>query len=116
MTEIPMYKGDNNNSRWTISDSSGVAVDITTAELVFSVKKNFSDASYSFQRKNTAAGGSDAEIEILTGASGVCRVKIVPDNTSGLTVGVYQYDLETTISSSVQTVVQDNLIIKNDVT
>ena len=116
MTEIAIFKEDHMDLKWTINDANGDPVDITSASLTFSVKKNYDDSSYSFQRKNTAAGGSDAGIEILTGASGICRVKILPDNTSGLDIGSYQYDLEMVVSSKTGTVAQDKFKIKYGIT
>ena len=73
MTEIEMYKKDNLTMRWTIVDANNTGVDVSSASLTFSVKKNFSDAAYSFQRKNTAAGGGDAHPAIRRLVACHCR-------------------------------------------
>ena len=115
MTELEVTQGDHFNFIGTVY-ASGLAVDITNASLTFSVKKKFREDNYAFQRKNTAAGGSDAEIETLTGISGVFKVKGVPDNTSDLNNGEYQYDTEMVLDGATGTIAQDVFKIKPGVT
>lgn len=115
---IDMVKGDNEDRRITITRTSdGAGVDLTTAEVRMSVKKNATDSNYYFQRKNTAAGGGDTEIEMTDPTNGICLLKIVPANTQDMPAGNYVFDVEIIHSVyGTKTPIKDNFILKEDVT
>jgi len=71
--EFPALDGDGNplnlagfKATFTVDDKAGVK---------------------QFHRRNTAAGGGDAEIKFTNEAGGILRVYIVPANTSSMTPG-----------------------------
>jgi hypothetical protein len=67
-------------------NSNGGVLDLTTAEITATFKQ-FSTASTSlFVRRNTAAGGGDTELKATSPTNGIYEIKIVPANTSALTI------------------------------
>lgn len=114
-----MFRGDNRDADVTANWPDGTPVDFTDAKITMTVKERASDgdAAALFQRKNTAAGGSDDEVLVSSPTSGQFTVYIVPDNTSNLNPGVYVYDIQAVLSSGkVLTLVKDKFILKADVT
>lgn len=116
MTDIEIFKG--NDKQWlaTAKNSAGVAQDITGAAITFSVKKTLDSNKVLFTRKNTAAGGSSAEIDDTDLANGQFTVIFVPANTQNLEPGEYEYDVNIVVSGKEYTGAQDQLEIKDTVT
>ena len=102
---ISVPRGDTPTLKFTVTSNS-VAVDITGAALIFSVKKNHEDTSYLFQRKNVAAGGSATQIEMSDPTNGIFYVILAGADTENL-LGEYVYDVEMTLSTVVTTLVAD---------
>lgn len=116
---IRMFRGDNRDADITANWPDNTPIDFTSAKLTMTVKERAADADVDalFQRKNTAAGGSDDEIYTPLPASGQFTVHIVPANTADMDPGVYVYDIQAILSSGkVLTLVKDKFILKADVT
>lgn len=82
---LTAVRADHTTFRVTTTDSLGAPVDLSTAKISFSVKWNRDDADVDalIWKKNTAAGGSDAEIEVVDPAGGVFDIKLIPSDTVG---------------------------------
>lgn len=74
----------------------------------FSVKKNKDDEEYVFQRT--------LEDGITKVKQGVYRVRVAPENTSGVEPGQYFYDLKVRVENDVKTVLFGDLDIHQDIT
>lgn len=110
--ENPIIKGTNRTLRFTVIDSVG-PIDLSSAEITFSVKKYREDSVYSFQRQNAAAGGDATEIDLVTdGTDGQFDVFIIPTNTSTLDDGEYFYDAMYDISGAIEKKPWEKFIIK----
>lgn len=114
--EMTIYKGDNKSWQVTVEDQDDVAVDVTSAEVVFTVRTALGDSTAQIERKNVAAGGSVDEIEMTDPTNGIFKIHIVPANTSSLTKGAYVYDIQVTVSSKVYTIIRSTFTISEDVT
>lgn len=114
--KIIMYLGNSETFELEVTDGDDVAVPITDAEIIFSVKEDFTDEGYIFQRKNSFAGGSDTEIKITDGGNGIAEIYLVPDNTKDLIAGTYVYDVWVKLTSGIEkTVVQNRLFLEDSV-
>lgn len=99
---LSIVRGSSSTWRFTMEDSEGTPIDISSAEITFLVKQDKEDTSPTFQRQNSAAGGSASEIDFYTdGTDGIFDVFIIPSNTSGIEEGEYYYSAEVVIGSSV---------------
>ena len=116
MTKMKTIRGDNDEWEAHLTDENGNGVDLTNAEIVFSVRKTPLTAVYAFQRKNTLAGGGDNEIKLSTGVSGMFNLYTVPANTSGLRAGIYQQDFQFIIDGETGSTPKDIFEIEQDVT
>ena len=67
-------------------NSSGGILNLTGAEITVNFKQYGTDTTNLFTKRNTAAGGSDSEVEVLNAALGYYVVKILSANTSALTI------------------------------
>jgi len=83
--QIVAQKNRNLVLEFPVLDANDVAFDLTGFKVTFSVGNVEGDVLYA--RKNTEAGGGDAEIEIIDAVGGVLRVYIVPENTGDMTPG-----------------------------
>jgi len=114
--KIEMYIGNSEIFELEITDEDDVAVPITDAEIIFSVKEDFTDEGFIFQRKNSFAGGDDTEIKITDGGNGIAEIYLVPDNTKDLTAGTYVYDVWVKLTSGKEkTVIVNRLFLKDSV-
>jgi len=95
-------------------------VDLAGTKIWMSVKQRTTDPDLSaiFAKKNSAAGGSDAEILILTPTTnGQAEVYIVPDDTDGVNAGTYQYDIQVQLSNGkTYTITRGKITLSEDVT
>jgi len=116
--EWEMFKGDNKDPKVVVTRSSdGATVDITNAQVVFTVKENATSSATIIQKKNLLAGGDATQIEMTNPTSGECKVHILPADTSSIRASKYIYDVQVVLSPyGTQTIMKDNLIIKQDVT
>ena len=114
--KIIMYIGNNETFELEITDEDDVAIPITDAEIIFSVKDDFTDEEYIFQRKNSFAEGDDTEIKITDGGNGLAEIYLIPDNTKDLNAGSYVYDVWVKLTSGKEkTVVQNRLFLEDSV-
>ena len=66
----------------------------TNDKLVFTIKRSPTDATPLVQRKSLVAGGSDAEVAIVSGTGGIVDVHLLEADTLALTPpGTYVWDL-----------------------
>lgn len=91
-TEIVVPKGSTGVSYTFTLALNGVAINLTGKQLTFTVAP-YAGAAMSFRKRNTAAGGSDAEIEVTDAVNGVCKVKFVAADTTSLAPGIYVCDM-----------------------
>lgn len=114
--KIEMYIGNNETFELEITDEDDIAVPITDAEIIFSLKDDFIDEGYIFQRKNSFAGGDDTEIKIIDGGNGIAEIYLVPDNTKDLMAGTYVYDVWVKLTSGKEkTVIVNRLFLEDNV-
>jgi hypothetical protein len=83
------------------SAATGAALTLVAGDkLWLTVKAAVGDAVSLFDRRNTAAGGSDAEIALVAGTPGSIDVKLVEANTLLLARGVrYPWELHYSLAS-----------------
>lgn len=95
-------------------------VDLTGAKVWMTVKQRTGDPDSAaiFMRRNTAAGGDDSEIRVITPATnGQVEVYIVPSNTRGVGAGTYQYDIQViTSDGKTYTITRAKITLSDDVT
>jgi len=114
--KIVMFLGNSEEFELEVTDDNDDPVPITDAEIIFSVKADFDDENYIFQRKNSFAGGGDTEIKITDGANGEAEIYLVPDNTKDLSAGTYVYDVWVKLTTGQErTVVQNRLFLLESV-
>lgn len=89
-----VVKGEAKNFPFQAFNNAGGVIDLTSATVTFSVKESVSDTSSVFQRKNTAAGGSDTEVEVTSATDGLFLVKLSQTNTLTLSVRSYYFDCQ----------------------
>ena len=78
---------------------NNVPLNLTGASITFTVK-NTRDGDIYFQRKNTAAGGGDTQIEVVSASDGLILIKLDRSNTLNLTRRDCWCDLYISISTS----------------
>jgi len=112
--KIEMFKGDTyERSYITTYSSSGLPYNLY--EVVMTARLKTKLNLVSFERKNTQAGGSDAEIEMIT--TNKFRLKITPAVTADLGAGTYVFDIESTLADGTRkTLFKDILQLTEDVT
>ena len=116
---IVMFLRDDRTLSVTANYEAGGAADLTGAKLWFTVKEKASDpdADALIEKRNTAAGGSDAEIKITNPTGGAAEVYLVPDDTDLMNPGIYSYDVQVTLADGkTYTIVRDRITFKEDVT
>jgi hypothetical protein len=114
-----MFKGDSRDQPYQVKTSAGAVVDITSAELRFTVKRGEFDSTTDklFQLKNTLAGGSAAEIEMTDPTNGKFTVHISKTNTMAAEGNIrYWYDIEMVIGSARNTLIKNQILIRQDIT
>lgn len=89
-TELAVTQGESATFEITVRDENKVLIDLTGSKIWFGVKHKLLDVPYAILKRNTAAGGSDAEILILDqlvpATKGKARIFLVPDDTSSLAI------------------------------
>lgn len=87
MLNITMARGDIEACPFDITDSNGQLLDIDFDEIYFTVKRNFSDRTFLFQKRLGA--GTIEKIE-----TGKYTFTIEPNDTDYLSFGKYVFDIE----------------------
>jgi len=118
--KITMYLGDTKRLIVSANYPDGTPYDLAGVKLWFTAKERARDPDSAaiISKRNVAAGGSDAEIKVLSPASdGVLEVYILKADTHGLNPGNYRYDVQlVSAAGEVSTLVKDQLILKLGVT
>jgi hypothetical protein len=83
--QIVAQKNRNLTLEFPVLDTAGSPLNLTGFKATFTVDDK--NGAMQFNRRNTAAGGSDAEIQFTNPAGGVLQVKIIPANTAAMTPG-----------------------------
>jgi hypothetical protein len=117
--DITLYRGDDRTLSVSVNDSDGDPVNLTSAKVWFTAKQRMRDldADAVLFKRNTAAGGSDAEITLTDAANGQAEVYIVPDDSDDIDAAHYTYDVQVTLSSGkTYTVVRGKIKFQESVT
>lgn len=116
---INMFLRDDRTLSLTLKYPDNSPVNLTDSKLVFTVKEKTSDPDVDavFQKKNTAAGGSDAQFKIIDAAGGRAEIYIVPADTEDTNPGIYLWDVQVTLANGKNyTVLRGRISFKEDVT
>lgn len=118
--KITMFLRDNRTLALTVNDEDRTPVDLDSCKLWFTVKQRTSDpdANALLMKKNTAAGGGDTQIRVLTPSTdGKAEIYLVPTDTDLINPGVYVYDVQVTLANGkTYTITRDQIVFKEDVT
>ena len=113
---IEMYKGDDRDQPF-VAKQSGVAVNLTSAKIWFTVKETESSSSYLMQLRNTAAGGGNTQVEVVTPGEGKFTVHIPHASTELAKGGIrYYYDVQIEISGKRYTAIKNRILFAYDIT
>jgi len=103
---IDLARGTDRTLRLTVTED-GVAVDITDADLTFTVRVDLASATTVIQ-KTTA---DPAEIDLTDPENGIAEIYLVPTDTEDLAVGTYVYDVWMTLSLLEYSLTQGQLLL-----
>lgn len=101
--DIDMIRGDTLEFIVKIEDYSG-----TVSAVSFGCRQNALDTSYKFQK--TLSSG------ITSQGSGQYKIRVAPADTASLAPGLYEYDVQFTVSGDVYTPLRGTLKLIADVT
>lgn len=101
-------RGDTCPVSFDLTDSEGNALDLTTAEIYFTVKKNYNVSQYILQKKL-----STGDITI-SGTKGTLLLE--HNDTAELSYGSYVYDIQFKDGSYVKTLVLGTITLTNEST
>jgi hypothetical protein len=85
-----LTKGQDNTKLFSLKNSSGGALDLSSANITLYIKSSYSASTYLIRLRNSNAGGSDSELEVVTGNS--ILAKIQKADTEKLSKG-YSYGM-----------------------
>ena len=107
-----MYRGDTRIFKCTAKSQDGIAVDLGSANIYFTAKRDLSDpdASAVIVKDSTTPNG----ITITSPTTGQFEIKLDPADTSSL-AGAFYYDIELRMGSEVFTVDTGKLSVMEDV-
>lgn len=117
--QVRMFKGDNRTLEVTLSWPNGDPVDLTDAEIRFTVKEKTSlpQANASITKANQKAGGDDSQIKVITPTGGRLDIYLVPSDTNGMNPGTYYWDIELILADGKTiTAIRSRITLKDDVT
>lgn len=105
---IEVVQGDDKDISFALTDSSGVAVNLTGATLFVTVKRYVTDLD--------AAAVISGTLTVAVPASGIGVWSLVPANTLNL-LGVYYMDIQyKTAAGKIYTVKRDTFIVNPHIT
>lgn len=116
---ITMYIRDDRTLSVSVNTDAGAPVDLTDAKMWFTVKQRSTDPDDQalIQKRTANAGGSDAQVKVITPATGKAEIYIVPADTLSMNPGTYIYDIQVTLASGkTYTITRDKITFKEDVT
>lgn len=109
---LSLHRGDSKVYRYTVRDTSGTVVDISLYDVTFSVKKRYTDTSYTFQKTTTPVSG----IVKTDAVNGVFEVTLSPSDTNSKATGDYVYDVQLNDTTHKYTIDDGTFRIVPDVT
>jgi hypothetical protein len=120
---ITIVRGESKTFQVTVKDKNKTNVDLTGSKVWFTVKERIEDVTPVISKRNLAAGGSNAQIEILlpqtNGNKGKLNIYLVPSDTACLkTDHSYVFDVwvELTSGKRYQVIKKRTFIIEEAVT
>ena len=119
--KITLAQGASRTITVVCKDEDGNLVNLDGASIYMTARHRTNDTSAVIYKRNTAAGGSDAEIEILDQSTylGYYRIKLVPTDTRLLRVDRdYVWDSWVVLASGAyyQAIPRDSLVLLASVT
>lgn len=87
MLHVCMPRGDTKHLKINVRDDQEQLIDFDLDDVYMTVKKNFTDTSYKFQKSLTAG-------TITKDSNGVYKTVIMPEDTDSLAYGRYVFDIE----------------------
>jgi len=106
VSEIVAQRGDNETYDLTVVDASGVAIDLTSYTLKFTIKVNAKDKHYIVQK--TTGSGITLLDQGAPATKGMATIALLPADTAKLVAPKTLYfDVEMTSDSDIVTTVVD---------
>lgn len=99
---LTVVQGEDETFEIAVTDANDLAYDLTGAKIYFTVRKTWKSATAIIEKKTLNAGGTDAQILMMTPQTGATKGKaqiyIIPADTTVLTndevdEGTYVYDV-----------------------
>lgn len=107
-------KGESAKLEYQVKNNSGGVVDLTSAEITFTLKENATSDTAQVQRFNTAAGGGDTQIKTISASLGLVVVYLSRANTLALAGDkMYYGELQITDSTDNSHIIEDRFSVKH---
>lgn len=110
---ICMPRGDIKLVRFQVNDEDGSLCDIEFDEIYFTVKKQYSDANYLFQKRLSTGG-------IVKVDTGDYQIKIEPEDTDGLQINKngewYDFDIQLNYLDQIKQTFVGEFVLTKEVT
>jgi len=101
-------RGDTCPVSFTITDSAGEGIDLSTAEIYFTMKKSYATQEYILQKKKSTYG--------ITIDGNNCSLILTHNDTANLKYGNYVYDIQVKSGDYVKTLVLGTITLTNEST
>ena len=111
MSTIKATRGDTTIYRFTCVDAAGAAVDLSSATAALAVRRTITDPDPLIRKTS-----EDGLTLVVPKTGGLIDLEIEPPDTTGLTPGVYIWDLEVRLGDRTYTVDRGKLELTADVT
>lgn len=106
--DFELIRGDTTPVKFDLCDYNGNPIDLTNAEVYFTIKKSPNTSEVILQKKK-----STGDIT-FSGITGVLTLN--HDDTSELSYGTYRYDIQIKSGSYVKTLVMGNIELTSEIT
>ena len=120
MADLELFRGDSKTYRVSAVDENGLAVDISSNLLRFTIKKDLDDPDSSAIVKKASSGFADGgamQVSIVGApANGVFDIYLRPTDTYSAKPGKYWYDVQIGIGTRVYTAAFGRYTIKAEAT
>ena len=87
---VSIFRGTSKTLKLTVKDGDGELVNLTGSTIHFTVKKNEKCDEHALIQKSSA---NVAQIEIPNPTDGTANIYLTPEDTYGLAVGKYKFDV-----------------------
>jgi hypothetical protein len=101
-------RGDTCPISFTLTDSEGSPLDLSTSEIYFTMKKSYSTQDYILQKKKSTYG--------ITVDGNKCALILSHNDTAQLSYGNYVYDIQVKSGDYVKTLVLGTITLTNEST